>query len=1228
MSMRSENHHRPRSRNRYTNSLAFEQLEARAMFAMDAIESEIQSLLAPDGWQLQATANPTVGSAPSVASAVSIIGGSNVVARTAQFSVLGSDNDGESSLRYRWQAVSAPAGGTITFAKNNANAAKLNTLTFNKPGTYAVRVTIEDRNGLKTTSNLQFSVVQTLASIAVTTADGRNIPSQSSINQSESSQRFTVTGLDQFGKPMATQPAVVWQTLSKPSASTINIASSGTAVTATYNSAGVYSLQAKSGAVSIRFAMNVTQTLASINIATANGMPIDAATPVAVSGTSSRITVRGTDQFGNPMTTLPGMNWSAARKPSAASATVSLAGGTAVVTFNRAGDYLLKAQSGTKVAFVAFNVPQELASIAALGVNNQPMNVSSPIAIPGMNVRISGVALDQFGSALSQQPTIAWRVTSQPSVAEVALSPTGNSVTAVFDRAGSYSLTAQSGEKKLTVVVSAAQTLSSIRVATPGGDAVESGIAIAVSGSAQKLHVVGVDQFGGAMSALTGITWTTQSSPAGGSASVTFASGIANVTVTRAGNYVIRAAFGKIVQTFTLAVAQQLTSIVTLTPSNQIMSAGAKLTVSGTTGRVAARALDQFGQTMKTQPVFDWSPLSAPAGGEATIHASGSQATMAFDQAGQYSFRIAAGNRSATMAFSVTQSLMQIRVTASVTRLEVGERHQFRAVGIDQFQHPITLPSSTPFAWSASHGTITTGGLYTAGSQAGSGTVTVRLRSFTSSTGFSIVAPAPVTSLQNPAIQTLIESLFIDQQLSRLDMIAILRSAGIDDVVDASELADFRYLVSADSPYAIPSYVRELAKDVVNNHPANLKFKGQLAGNLVAGSPAILLNQLVDKWFYGADEPILMGAGLSYQTALGSLFTAAPSRDDALQGVLGDCYFIASLASIADKNPDAVRNLFIDNGDDTYTVRFYGGALGAFYTSSGSISSGFASGSGTADYVTVNLRLPAYSDGALSYSGYGLSVFSPTTPLWIALAEKAYAQWNETGNSGRDGTNRYAAIEGGWMSNVNAQVLGYNSTSYVVGASTKQAMISAIGADRSITIGTLPTASSGGLVGSHAYIVTGYDLATDKFKLHNPWGVAHPIPLTWAQLQSNTTQFVVADPTGSTTFHSGLVSSGAELAWIGSWTPPANDAASSSAMGMTAIDDTNPTHQVSLDALWEAIGSETHQGIVSQSIGKTTMNHHSIATASDSERSTDPLAARWVDLVIANCGHGAALSRT
>ena len=63
---------------------------------------------------------------------------------------------------------------------------------------------------------------------------------------------------------------------------------------------------------------------------------------------------------------------------------------------------------------------------------------------------------------------------------------------------------------------------------------------------------------------------------------------------------------------------------------------------------------------------------------------------------------------------------------------------------------------------------------------------------------------------------------------------------------------------------------------------------------------------------------------------------------------------------------------------------------------------------------------------------------------------------------------------------------------------------------------------SGDLVGGHAYTVSGYNSSTGKFTLHNPWGFSHPAPLTWSQLVSSCSAFVVVNPSTPTATSSPL----------------------------------------------------------------------------------------------------------
>jgi hypothetical protein len=214
--------------------------------------------------------------------------------------------------------------------------------------------------------------------------------------------------------------------------------------------------------------------------------------------------------------------------------------------------------------------------------------------------------------------------------------------------------------------------------------------------------------------------------------------------------------------------------------------------------------------------------------------------------------------------------------------------------------------------------------------------------------------------------------------------------------------------------------------------------------------------------------------------------------------MLGDCYFISALGMTADASPAAIENMFLDNGDGTWTVRFYD--------------------NGVADYVTVNRMLPTASSGYLVYADYGSMYNNSANTLWIPLAEKAYAEWNATGKEGRDGSNTYSGIQGGDPADVFSQVLGHDAGSYLL--SNQQTMINALTSGMAVTICTdvssLPgDALSYGLYGSHAYGVMGYNSTSKTFTLYNPWGFDQPGQLTWAELQATCQVFEVANASGT-----------------------------------------------------------------------------------------------------------------
>ncbi len=120
------------------------------------------------------------------------------------------------------------------------------------------------------------------------------------------------------------------------------------------------------------------------------------------------------------------------------------------------------------------------------------------------------------------------------------------------------------------------------------------------------------------------------------------------------------------------------------------------------------------------------------------------------------------------------------------------------------------------------------------------------------------------------------------------------------------------------------------------------------------------------------DHPV---AATSYSPVSGSLFGAnGPSYLDVQQGQVGDCWLLSSLAETAARYPSDIRNMFTDLGTamesgsvvELYKVRFFNTA-------------------GVPTYVTVDTELP---------SGGGYYAHTTNGVLWVAMAEKAYAQAN------------------------------------------------------------------------------------------------------------------------------------------------------------------------------------------------------------------------------------------
>jgi hypothetical protein len=322
------------------------------------------------------------------------------------------------------------------------------------------------------------------------------------------------------------------------------------------------------------------------------------------------------------------------------------------------------------------------------------------------------------------------------------------------------------------------------------------------------------------------------------------------------------------------------------------------------------------------------------------------------------------------------------------------------------------------------------------------------------------------------------------------------------------------------APHSMPDHVRNLLGKLVNGDRANLEFNGFLVGNLRANVPNVNLARLTEKWFGGGERPSAnlysengTSTGLAYAFANGPLFrSSGASLLDIDQGNLGDCYLLASLGSLAARNPQAIQDMFIDNGDGTFSVRFFF--------------------DGKAEYVTVDRYLPVDASGRLVYASEG-RLANPggdeaaRRPLWVALAEKAFVLacgLTEYGNSVLDtgiddGTarltlERLASVAATstkpivYATDGNGNILLDVRGNKIIDRAASSSALDAFRTEmqepgsRYTVISTANSVTTGKLVKAHAYVLFAANDA--GLTLYNPWGGSDSIVfVTWAEAGGN-----------------------------------------------------------------------------------------------------------------------------
>jgi VCBS repeat-containing protein len=364
--------------------------------------------------------------------------------------------------------------------------------------------------------------------------------------------------------------------------------------------------------------------------------------------------------------------------------------------------------------------------------------------------------------------------------------------------------------------------------------------------------------------------------------------------------------------------------------------------------------------------------------------------------------------------------------------------------------------------------------------------------------------------LTNDSLKTLTLQASSDNTYTYQEILAILESAAAGGIT-SSEWVDLKSIYTNASDSFASDYLDKITYNVIYTNTANAKWWGgatsysnvETLGNMFAGMSEQKTGWLIDKWFMGLDLPMPIAGGdpadtessadtYNYSMSDGPLFIDGVEASDITQGSTGDCYLLACLGAISTVSTDFIEDMFIDNGNGTYGVRFYL--------------------NNEAVYTTVNLELPTKDSGNIAFGSNSSRDVDGET--WISLLEKAYVQLNmqadiNNEDSDWDGENSYYAIEGGLASPLN-QITNLDVTYYSSyytssgddfsaglykssNANTyKQTIIDALDAGSAGWLGTWGNTSGDtgkkNFIYGHAFIIVGYDSNTDLFTFRNPWG--------------------------------------------------------------------------------------------------------------------------------------------
>lgn len=165
-----------------------------------------------------------------------------------------------------------------------------------------------------------------------------------------------------------------------------------------------------------------------------------------------------------------------------------------------------------------------------------------------------------------------------------------------------------------------------------------------------------------------------------------------------------------------------------------------------------------------------------------------------------------------------------------------------------------------------------------------------------------------------------------------------------------------------------------------------------------------------DKIFYALKKDVAKETSYHVLDPKTKLFPTPPTKNHVKQGGLGDCYLMAAVISLVDRDPQFIQDMMLDKGD-TVTVRLFEVSIAKDGTQSFK-----------AKYFNVDKSIPKNPDGKDAYA---------RDHLWVQMLEKAYTAGNFRGSFPKleqylkDNKHEgYKDIAGGYMSFANQILTG------------------------------------------------------------------------------------------------------------------------------------------------------------------------------------------------------------